>query len=603
MARFAHTMPFGAEIGDGGVRFRLWAPSAADVRLVVEGGPELPMERLDGGWHELTTDAARAGSRYAFRLPDGLQVPDPASRFQQDDVHGFSTVVDPRSYEWRNTAWKGRPWNETVLYELHVGTFSPEGTYEGLLRRLDHLAETGVTAVELLPLAECPGRRNWGYDGVMLFAPEAAYGRPEELKALVDAAHERGLMVFIDVVYNHFGPEGNYLHAYAGSFFTERHHTPWGAAINFDGSDARPVRDFYINNALYWLNEYRFDGIRFDAVHAIIDDSKPHILFELAERVRAEAQAQGREIHLVLENAANESRFLGRDQGGALRYDGQWNDDYHHAAHVLLTGESGGYYADFAAEPLRMLGRSLAEGYIFQGEKSEFEGHPRGEPSTHLPPAAMVNFLQNHDQIGNRAFGDRLATLAPEEGLRALLAVTLLAPQTPMLFMGEEWGARTPFQFFVDFHGELADAVREGRRKEFGSFKEFQDPEMRARIPDPNADETFQRSHLDWSEKDKPENARMLSFVRGLLRLRAGDMAPVLARAMPGGRYRLWDRSGLAVEWPLQGGGTLRLLANLGDAPISDAERSGGRALFETHAGSRAEGQLPAWSAGFHLVD
>ena len=601
MVRFAHAMPFGAELRDGAVRFRLWAPTAPGIRLVLDGGPELAMEPREGGWHELVTDAARAGSRYAFRLPDGLRVPDPASRFQPDDVHGFSEVVDPRAYAWRNPGWKGRPWTEAVLYELHLGTFSPEGGYDGLRRRLDHLVETGVTAVELMPLAECPGARNWGYDGVMLFAPEAAYGRPEALKALVDAAHERGLMMILDVVYNHFGPEGNYLHAYAGPFFTERHHTPWGAAINFDGEAAATVREFYVSNALYWLNEYRFDGLRLDAVHAIIDDSDPHILVELAARLRAEAEAQGREIHLVLENAANEARFLGRGADGVLGYDAQWNDDYHHAAHVLATGETGGYYEDFATEPLALLGRALAEGYVYQGQRSGHEGAPRGEPSAHLPPRTMVNFLQNHDQVGNRAFGDRLAALVPEDRLRALLAVTLLSPQTPMLFMGEEWGARTPFQFFVDFHGELAEAVREGRRREFGRFREFQDPAMRERIPDPNAVETFARSRLDWSEKDRPGNAGILGLVRDLLRIRAGRLGPVLPRIGRGGRHRTWNGTGLAVEWPVEGGGALRLTANLGDAPIAMAERPGGRAVFESHAQPDAEGRMPPWSVSFHL--
>jgi maltooligosyltrehalose trehalohydrolase len=598
MARFLHSMPYGAEPrDDGSVRFRLWAPSAPEITLALDGGPEIRMEPRPEGWHELVTDAARPGSRYAFRLPDGLRVPDPASRFQGDDVHGFSTVVDPRAYEWRSADWKGRPWSEAVVYELHAGTFSPEGDYDGIRRRLDHLERVGVTAIELLPLAECPGRRNWGYDGVMLFAPEAAYGPPEGLKALVDAAHERGLMVLLDVVYNHFGPEGNYLHAYAKSFFTERHHTPWGAAINFDGADARPVRDFYVHNALYWLNEYRFDGLRFDAVHAIMDDGPTHILDELVERVRAEAEAGGRQVHLVLENAANQARFLGRP-----RYDGQWNDDYHHAAHVLASGETGGYYEDFAEEPLRMLGRSLAEGYIFQGEHSPFEGHARGEASTHLPPSCFVNFLQNHDQIGNRAFGDRLAALVPEERLRALMAVTLLAPHTPMLFMGEEWGARTPFQFFVDFEGDLADAVREGRRREFGRFKEFQDPETRERIPDPNALSTFEASRLDWDEAKRPENARWLAFVTELLRVRRERLGPVLPRVEPGGSYRLSGGACLAVDWPLRGGGRLSLLANLGDAPAEGAPRPEGEALFETHPGLAGDGRLPGWSVAFHLV-
>ena len=380
-----------------------------------------------------------------------------------------------------------------------------------------------MTAVELMPLAQPAGDRNWGYDGVLPFAPQRAYGPPDELKAFVDAAHARGLCVFLDVVYNHFGPEGNYLHAFAEPFFTERHHTPWGAAINVDARHAEVVREFFVQNSLYWLREYRFDGIRYDAVHEIRDDAPRPFLDELAARVRAGVEP-GREIHLVLENDANEARWLDR-------YDAQWNDDAHHAFHVLTTGETDGYYRDYAREPARLLARALAEGFAYQGEPSEHRGGaPRGEPSAALPSTAFVDFLQNHDQIGNRAFGERLAALAPDEAVRAATAVLLLAPAIPLLFMGEEWAASTPFLFFADFGGELALAVTEGRRREFAAWPSFADPATRDRIPDPQDPATMRASVLRWDERAQPAHAAVLALHRELLALRARLIVPRLAR-------------------------------------------------------------------------
>jgi maltooligosyltrehalose trehalohydrolase len=605
MASFVHKMPFGAEMReDGAVAFRLWAPGRETVDLVLpqEGGAVLAMERRPGGWFELTTDRARAGSAYAFGLgPGNPRVPDPASRHQPHDVHGPSRVVDPGAFDWRHADFRGRPWDEAVIYELHTGAFSPEGTFDGVRRRMDHLAGLGVTAVELMPLAEFPGRRNWGYDGVLPFAPESAYGAPEDLKRLIDEAHARGLMVLLDVVYNHFGPEGNYLQTYAPQFFTERHHTPWGAAINFDGTDGRPVRDFFIHNALYWLQEYRFDGLRFDAVHAIVDDSDPDILCELAEIVRRRADAEGRHIHLVLENDDNVARYLSRDpRGRTTWYTAQWNDDFHHAAHVVATAETGGYYADYADRPVERLGRALAEGYVYQGDPSAYrDGEARGTPSAHLPPQAFVTFLQNHDQIGNRAHGDRIATLAGRLRLRALMEVSLLAPSPPMLFMGEEWGETRPFCYFVDFEGALADAVREGRRREFGRFPEFADPEARRHIPDPTEEGTFANSRLDWSALDRADHAEWLGFVRALLRRRRERVMPLLPALRPGARWRVHDGRTLAVGWPLDGGGRLSLLANLGDSACGGCETPPGDLLFESRDGvaaGLAEGRMPSWS-------
>ncbi|MGB9513173.1 MAG: malto-oligosyltrehalose trehalohydrolase, partial [Candidatus Acidiferrum sp.] len=406
--RFAHAMPFGAQVlAGGGVRFSLWAPPQNGVRIVIEGLPEpLAMEARPAGWHMLEVPEAREGSRYQFLLENGACVPDPASRYQPDDVHGFSEVVDPHAYVWKNASWRGRAWHECVCYELHVGTFTPDGTFRSAIQKLDWLAKLGVTAIELMPVADFPGKYSWGYDAVLLFAPDSNYGRPQDLKAFVDAAHEQGIMVFLDVVYNHFGPEGNFLPSYAPEIYDDRHPTPWGPAINFDGSGSRTVRGLIIHNALYWLEEYRFDGLRLDAVHAIKDDSPTHILEELAERVRAWAGSE-RMVHLVVENYSNESRFLIRTQENKPRwYTAQWNDDLHHGLHVAATHENEGYYSDYAGD-LWKLGRALAEGFSYQGEPSKFAGDKRrGEPSAFLPPLAFVSFIQNHDQIGNRAFGE-----------------------------------------------------------------------------------------------------------------------------------------------------------------------------------------------------
>jgi malto-oligosyltrehalose trehalohydrolase len=581
-ARFAHPLPFGAEFADGRTRFRIWAPGVDRLALDLDGAT-LPMERKEGGWFEQETERALAGSPYRYRLPDGALCPDPAARAQQGDVDGPSLVVDPRAYEWRAADWRGRPWEETVLYELHAGAFG-EGGFDGLRRRLDHFVDLGVTAVELMPIADFPGRRGWGYDGVLPFAPEASYGRPDQLKALIDEAHQRGLMIFLDVVYNHFGPEGNWLPRLAPPLFTDRHQTPWGAAIDY----ARPeVREFFVQNALFWIQEYRFDGLRFDAVHAIVDDGE-HILTEIARRVR-EACA-GRHVHLVLENDANEaSRLAPREL-----YDGQWNDDFHHVAHVLLTGEQDGYYQDFAERPVARFARALAEGFVYQGDVSRFRGGaPRGEPSAGLPPACFVNFLQNHDQVGNRAFGERLTTLAPAEALRVMVAIQLLAPGVPLIFMGEEWGAREPFLYFTDFAGELAEAVRQGRRREFARFARFGDD-----IPDPNAAETFERSRI------APPGPGSCRFYAELLRLRRTAIAPRLMGA-GGGLVRSVDGRALSVAWTLGDGARLTLCANLGDDPGAVAPPNAGRSLYESASGtaeSALRGEMPGWSAAWYLA-
>ncbi|MHB8824901.1 MAG: malto-oligosyltrehalose trehalohydrolase [Thiobacillus sp.] len=588
-----HDMPFGTRITPDGVLFRLWAPGCERVGLCLADVPHEPvlsMIACGDGWFELSVPDAGVGTRYRFEVNGGLRVPDPVSRANPDDVHGASEVVDPAAFDWQDEAWRGRPWEEAVVYELHVGTFSPKGTFAGVIERLDYLVELGVTAIELMPVADFPGARSWGYDGALLFAPDSRYGRPDDLKALIDAAHAKGLMVLLDVVYNHFGPEGNYLHVYARTFFTERHHTLWGAAINFDGADSRPVREFFIHNALYWLTEYHFDGLRLDAVHAIIDDSAPHILAELAARVHA-AIGPERQVHLVLENDANEARYL-----GAGRYAAQWNDDIHHALHVLATGEADGYYADYADAPARHLGRCLAEGFAYQGELSAYRDRTaRGEPSAQLPPQVFVSFLQNHDQIGNRAFGERIGQLAPAPAVRAAAAVYLLAPAIPMLFMGEEFAAATPFLFFCDFGGELREAVTEGRRREFRKFARFADEATQAAIPDPNQAETFAHSTLDWASLGDPERSDWLVYYRELLRLRRQMIVPRL-RGMAGhaGTFETFATAGLRVNWRLGDGSTLRLLANLSGEAASAAEPPG-ETLF-TLATAVGKGELAPWS-------
>jgi malto-oligosyltrehalose trehalohydrolase len=590
-------MPFGAELRDDGVRFRLWAPSQTAADVVVDGVP-LAMDARGEGWFERVVEGAGVGCRYAFAFPDfDLRVPDPASRFQPGGVHAPSMVVDPRRYAWQTVNWSGRPWYEIVLYELHLGTFTPEGTYAAATGRLDELAALGVTAIELMPLAQPAGTRNWGYDGVLLFAPQHAYGTPDELKAFVDAAHARGLCVLLDVVYNHFGPEGNYLRAYAETFFTDRHQTPWGAGINFDGVGHANVREFFVQNACYWLHEYRFDGLRLDAVHEIADDSSRPFLSELAERVRA-AVEPGRAVHLVLENDDNDPALL-------ESYDAQWNDDVHHALHVLLTGERDGYLRDYLAQPARLLARALAEGFAYQGEPSRHRGGvPRGTPSGDRPATAFVDFLQNHDQIGNRAFGERIAALAPDDAVRAGSAVILLAPAIPLLFMGEEWSATTPFLFFSEFGPDLGVAVTEGRRREFAAWPVFSDPAVRTRIPDPQDPATMRASTLDWGERAIPRLASMLDFHRALLRTRSAAIVPHLAAGAHGDGFSLLAQTAFVVRWRFGDGARLALVANLGDENVIATYRVEGRPLF-AHGEVAAElenGVLPRWSAGWFLT-
>jgi maltooligosyltrehalose trehalohydrolase len=548
MTRPEWHLPFGASlITPARTRFRLWAPSQQAISVAIEGRPAVPMSRNNDGWFEAEVGCG-AGTRYRYILQDGVAIPDPASRGQIDDVHGQSLVVDPSSYRWRNPGWLGRPWHEAVIYELHPGLM---GGFAGVAAELPRLANLGITAVELMPIAEFPGTRNWGYDGVLPFAPESSYGTPDDLKALIDAAHDYGLMIFLDVVYNHFGPDGNYLPFYARQMFRDDLNTPWGPAIDFRQKE---VRRFFTENALYWLIEYHFDGLRFDAVHAI---TEADWLDEMAAEVRS--RVVGHQIHLVLENDDNAAGHLARD------FDAQWNDDGHHVLHVLLTNEHEGYYDDYTEKPAARLARCLKEGFVYQGEPSIHRGGKlRGTSSAQLPPTAFVLFLQNHDQIGNRAFGERLTTLAKPAALEAAIALQLLCPQIPLLFMGEEIGSETPFLFFTDHNEELAKAVRKGRRREFAKFPQFSNPQLLSKISDPNALATFQQSRTDFARPGKNQRE---DLYKRLLAIRRDTIVPRL----PGTRAIDTSAIGAAavmVRWRMGDGSLLFLATNLGPEAV-----------------------------------
>ncbi|MGS7252299.1 malto-oligosyltrehalose trehalohydrolase [Pseudomonas anuradhapurensis] len=559
-------------------RFALWAPDARSVSVELEQQPAIELLPTEDGWYSGVAPA-RAGDNYHYRIDGQLQVADPASRYQPDGVHGPSQLVDIAAYPWQHH-WQGRPWHEAVIQELHVGVL---GGYQGVASLLPRLAATGITAIELMPIGQFPGARNWGYDGVLPFAAQHSYGTPLQLCQLIDQAHGHGLMVMLDVVYNHFGPDGNFLHQYASPFFREDRQTPWGAAIDF----RRPqVREYFIQNALMWLCEYRFDGLRLDAVHAI---DQPDFLVELAQRVRA-AVEPGRRVWLVLENEHNQAFLL--EQG----FDAQWNDDGHNALHVLLTGETEGYYEDYKHQPIDKLARCLGEGFVFQGEANR-HGQPRGEPSGHLAPSAFVLFLQNHDQIGNRALGERLSVLCPPAALRAATALLLLSPMIPLLFMGDDDGSRAPFLFFTDFHDELADAVREGRRGEFAHFPAFADPEQRARIPDPNAVQTFERS--------RPNRHDVLAGWHGLYQQLLTVRRQQLLPRLPGTRAlgaKVLGAKALSASWRLGDGSTLRIDLNLAEQPQSVALPQAGLRLFDSSADAHTDATLSPYSCVVSLL-
>ncbi len=562
------------------VRFALWAPDAHRVEVCLEPDVRHALERGADGWFSARLPGS-AGRRYRYCIDGDLQVADPASRFQPEGVHGPSQLVDLARYPWQHTHWRGRPWHEAVIYEVHVGLM---GGYTQLIEHLPRLADMGVTALELMPLGQFPGERNWGYDGVLPFAPQHSYGTPEQLCQLIDQAHGHGLMVMVDVIYNHFGPDGNYLNHYAQGFFRQDRHTPWGAAIDFRRSQ---VRDFFIENALMWLHDYRVDGLRLDAVHAI---GHPEYLREFSQRVRQTLPAD-RQVWLVLENEHNQAHLLEQ------AYDGQWNDDGHNALHVLLTGEQEAYYADYRQATIQKLARCLSQGFVFQGE-ADRTGRPRGEPSDHLPPSAFVLFLQNHDQVGNRALGERLTRLCSPQALRAATTLLLLSPMVPLLFMGEEWGSDTPFLFFTDHHDELADAVREGRRSEFAGFKAYADPVQRAAIPDPNALSTYRASRLQVT--DDPQQPWQ-AFYRQLLHLRHQHIVALLPGCRAEGAEVIGDKA-LSARWQLADGRTLRIDLNLGPLAVPCSLPPASTHLYACASEPLSSEHLPPYSTLVSLL-
>ena len=539
-------------------RFRVWAPSHPQVAIATPEKADHPLAPSNGGWHEALLPLP-AGTRYRCVLGSGskrVEVPDPASNAQDGDVHGHSVVVDHRSYLWQNPEWRGRPWHEAVIYELHPGLF---GGFEGIEAKLPELAALGVTAVELMPVADFPGSRNWGYDGVLPYAPDASYGSPEQLKHLVDTAHGLGLMLFLDVVYNHFGPDGNYLGTVAPEFFRDDVHTPWGSAIDF----RRPeVRSFFTENAIQWIRDYRFDGLRFDAVHAITESDW---LDEMARAVRA-AAGPDRHVHLVLENDDNNADHLRPER---RCFDAQWNDDAHHVLHVLLTDETDGYYTDYAQAPAAQLARVLREGFAYQGEPSAHrKGETRGTPSGFLPPTAFVDCLQNHDQIGNRPLGERLTSLSDPDALHAATALLLLSPHIPLIFMGEESGSCDPFLYFTSHGDELAKLVKEGRRNEFAGFARFADEKARAEIPDPNDPRTFEASRLRGRDSAQAHRA----LYQRLLTLRRDHLVPGLdgCRAIAS---QVLGPKAVSASWRLANGAVLTIAINLDLAPVAWPDR------------------------------
>ena len=559
MTASQHLMPFGTQIlPDGSVLFNLFAPAQPSVNLkLAHLDHPLPMAAQPDGWHTLTTADARPGTRYTYLLPDTTEAPDPASRFQPEDVHGPSEVIDPSAFIWTDDAWRGRPWNEAILYELHIGTFTPEGNFPAATLRLDHLAALGITAIELMCIDEFPGNRNWGYDGVLPFAPDSAYGRPEEAKAFINRAHDLGLMVLLDVVYNHFGPEGNYLPKFLPNLSSDRHHTPWGQALNFDGPGSQPVRDLILHNAVYWVQEFHFDGLRLDASHAMIDESPHHILDELRECIQQTADQ--RYVHLILENEINIAGRLARDaEGRPSGYTAQWNHDITHLLSAVMGKPCDQRQQDDAGETER-LGKALAFGFVIaldeQGGLTE---------ALRVPPTAYIAFIQTHDLIGNRIFGDRIDQTVSPEAVKAIASICLLLPQVPMLFMGEEWAASTPFPYFCDYHGDLAEAVRKGRCDQLSKQDPAPSPDELRRAPDPQAESTLRSAQLQWSETTQGEHAERLAWYTRLLHLRTRRIVPLLAGLTETcGHYEVHGPGALAVHWTLAHGARLHLTTNL----------------------------------------
>jgi maltooligosyltrehalose trehalohydrolase len=567
----------GADVrSPAGVHFKVWAPAASRVEVeLTESGQFVPLTAQgDGVWSSLLMQVG-PGTRYRYRLNGELSRPDPYSRSQPEGVHGPSAVVDPNAFEWHDDAWRGVSiQHNTVIYQCHVGTATLDGTFDSLIAELPRLQRLGVDAIEPLPVAEFPGGRNWGYDGVDLFAPSHVYGGPDALKRFVDAAHQHGLGVILDVVYNHLGPDGNYLRDFAPEYFTDRYQTPWGAAINYAGPGSKWVRKLVLDNARYWLHELHADGLRLDATHAIFDDSNPHLLAELTQAVRA-SLAPERQVVLIAETSENDVRYLEPVDAGGFGFDAVWADDFHHSLRRYLAGDHEGYYADYAGT-LDEVASCIERGWLYEGQATPRSGFatPRGTPARARPAYQFVYALQNHDQVGNRAFGERLHHQIDPDRYRAASTLLLFLPYTPMLFMGQEFGAASPFQYFTEHDPELGKLVTEGRRREFKAFSAFADPATRERIPDPQAASTFVNSKLHVEEADTPPGSTLQALYQRLLELRRTD--PVLGdQARERMQARALTDDVLAVRrW--QPGQERLLLANFGDTEWRAADLGGG---------------------------
>jgi len=539
MTRENHTtwsLDLGANlINHNTVHFKVWAPlaDAMSVRIHSSTPDRYSLTPTETGYWEGTVSPLPADTLYRFIINQNLERPDPASRFQPNGVHEPSVIVDPSTFTWRDHDWKGLSLESLIIYELHVGTFTPKGTFEAIIDKLPYLRDTlGITAIELMPVAQCPGVRNWGYDGTYLFAPQANYGGPEGLKRLVDACHAQGLAVIMDVVYNHLGPEGNYLGEY-GPYFTHRYPTPWGQAINYDGPQSDPVRHFIISNALYWVTEYHIDALRLDAIHGIFDFSAKHVLQELGEAVHEQAKHLGRTIHVIAESDLNDSPVINPLKKGGYGLDSQWSDDFHHTLHCVLTGEQNGYYEDFGK--LQQLATAMKDRFVYSGQYSSHRQRCHGNSAKQASPTQFVVFSQNHDQVGNRALGDRLSTLVAWDALKPAAAAVLLSPNIPLLFMGEEYGERAPFLYFID-HGDpgLVEAVRQGRKAEFASFG-WTD------VPDPYAQTTFDQSRLQWKDERTGEQHCLLNWYQTLITLRKS--IPSLGAGHKKDTFRIWTNA------------------------------------------------------------
>jgi maltooligosyltrehalose trehalohydrolase len=531
-------------------RFRLWAPNAGKVSLQV-AGQKFPLSKHDGGWWEADVDPARPGMDYAYFLDDeDLALPDPRSPWQPSGVHGPSRLLDHAAFPWTDVAWEAPPLSAAIIYELHIGAFTPEGTLDAAQTKLDYLRELGITHVELMPVNAFPGIQGWGYDGVDLFAPHEPYGSPDALKRFVDACHARSLAVLLDVVYNHLGPDGNYL-AKFGPYFTAAHHTPWGDAVNLEDAGSHEVRRFFCDNALMWLRDYHFDGLRLDAVHAWTDRSAINFMEQLATEARALQAQTGRSYVVIAESDLNDPRLVTATEAGGYSLDAQWSDDFHHALFTVLTGDRGGYYADFGA--LADLAKSLREVFVYDGRYSPYRDRIHGRPVRNLPASSFLGYSQNHDQVGNRAKGDRLSSIVTIGRAKIAAALVLTAPFVPMLFQGEEWAASTPFQFFTNHNPELGKLVSAGRRREFAAFG--WNP---ADIPDPQSPATFQRSKLNWDERRQPPHAEMLDWYRRLIAFRLStpdltdpDLAHVRVRCSEDEQWLVMERGSVTVAFSL----------------------------------------------------